>query len=438
MKRITIFFVIAFFSIPYFASSQNAAGKNFLDNWSLNLNGGASLFWGDLKQYKIYPVTNNENEWNVAYGFVLTKKISSIFEVRGQFIKGNLTGTRRPSGVYFDAQFNSYNINATLNFSNLFYGNNPCRKLNIYGIAGLGLFDFRAVKKTLGSNAYITSRGYSSNGTVKEDMQTETTIPLGLGIKYKLDSRFELNFENIWTVVNSDDVDMTRGGVTYDIISYSSVGLTYKFNFRNNPSVFADCGDNVSSRTKKGSLGDAGNFDNAVSNSEKDSLNAKMKLMEDRINKQDSKIKELENKANTPPAEINMEALKTSIYNSILDTLKRNPTTIISAGYLQFSIFFDVNKYDIKADEMKKVASIAEHMKSDKSLKLKVVGNADQSGSDIFNKNLSNKRAEQVYNTLINKFGIEKTRLSFEGKGKDDPFSKEHISVNRRVDFIKQ
>ncbi|MFZ4412058.1 MAG: OmpA family protein [Bacteroidales bacterium] len=438
MKRITIFFAIAFLSIPYFALSQDASSKKFLDNWSVNLNGGASLFWGDLKQYKIFPVTNFENEWNVAYGLVLTKKLNSIFELRGQFIKGNLTGTRRPLGVYFDAQFNSYNINATLNFGNLFYGDNPCRKLNIYGIAGIGLFDFRAVKKTLGSNTYITSRGYSANGTVKEKMQTETTIPLGIGFKYKLDSRFEINFENIWTVVNSDDVDMSRGGVTYDIISYSSLGLTYKFNFRNNPAVFADCGDNVSSKAKKGSLGDAGNFDKAVSNAEKDSLNAKLKMLEERINNQDSKIKELENKANTPPAEINMEALKASIYNSILDTLKRYPTTVISAGYLQFSIFFDVNKYDIKADEMKKVASIAERMKSDKSLKLKVVGNADQSGSDIFNKNLSNKRAEQVYNTLINKFGIEKTRLSFEGKGKDDPFSKEHISVNRRVDFIKQ
>jgi outer membrane protein OmpA-like peptidoglycan-associated protein len=136
---------------------------------------------------------------------------------------------------------------------------------------------------------------------------------------------------------------------------------------------------------------------------------------------------------------INIEALKRDIYKSILDTLRKtNPTTIISAGYLQFSIFFDVNKFNIKEEEMKKVASIAEYMKNDKSLRIKVVGNADQSGSDEYNDYLSKKRAEEVYNTLINKYSIENNRLSLDSKGKRDPFSKEHFSVNRRVDFIKE
>lgn len=87
---------------------------------------------------------------------------------------------------------------------------------------------------------------------------------------------------------------------------------------------------------------------------------------------------------------------------------------------------------------MKKVASIAEYMKNDKSLRIKVVGNADQSGSDEYNDYLSKKRAEEVYNTLINKYSIENNRLSLDSKGKRDPFSKEHFSVNRRVDFIKE
>ncbi|MFZ4741563.1 MAG: OmpA family protein [Bacteroidales bacterium] len=454
MKKLIVLFVIAFLSLPYLASSQEVGGKKILDNWSINVNGGASLFWGDIRQYKFYPVTNYTNEWNAAFGFILTKKLSSVFELRGQFIKGNLSGTRRPSKYYFKAQFNEYNMNVTMNFSRLFLGDDPCRRLNFYGMAGLGFVDFRSVKRQLGTDNYLASRGYSANGTVEEKMQTESVATLGFGVKYKLDSRFEINLENIWTVANSDLIDAAKGGFKYDILSYTSIGLTYKFNFRNNPSVFADCGDLVNSRTKKGSLGNAGYYNDDATKAEKDSLNAKLKRLEDKLNNQDSKIKDqdtkikdLENKISTTPlpvtpvtpAEINIEKLKRDIYNSILDTLKRNQTTtIVNSGYMQFSIFFDVNAYNIKNDQLTKIASIAEYMKTDKELKLKIVGNADQTGSVEYNNYLSKKRAEQVYSTLINKYGIDKARLSFEGKGKADIFSKEYKLINRRVDFIRE
>lgn len=450
MRKLILLTVIVVLGLNYTAQSQNAEKGKILDNWSINLNAGASLFWGDVRQYKIYPVSTNENERNAAFGLILSKKLNSTFEIRGQFIRGNISGTKRSIKKYFEGQFNEYNINATINFSNLIYGNDPCRKFNIYGIGGIGFIDFRSVKKELGTHKFVASRGYSANGTVKEKMQTETVIPFGFGAKYKLDSRFELNFENIWTVANTDVIDVTEGDFKYDILTYTSLGLTYKFNLRKNPEVFAECGDYTSSRAKRGSLGDAGYFDDG-SKAEKDSLKAKLKDLEDRMNNQDSKVKGLENKIKelenapkpstvvSPEGNLNVEALKRDIYKSILDTLRRsNPTTIISSGYMQFSVFFDVNKFNIKDEEMKKVASIAEHMKNDKALKIKVVGNADQSGSDVYNDYLSKKRAEEVYNTLINKYNIEKSRLSLDSKGKRDPFSKEHFSVNRRVDFIKE
>ncbi len=448
MRKLILLIVIIVLGFSFNAKSQNADKGKILDNWSINLNAGASLFWGDLRQYQIYPVASYESERNGAFGVIISKKLNSAFEIRGQFIKGNLSGTKRAQKRYFEAQFNEYNINATISFSNLIYGSNPCRKFNFYGIGGIGFVDFRSVKKELGSNKFIASRGYSSNGTVKEKMQTETIIPFGFGAKYKLDSRFELNFENIWTMANTDLIDVTKGDYKYDILTYTSLGLTYKFNLRKNPEVFADCGDYTSSRAKRGSLGESGYFDDG-SKAEKDSLNARLKALEDKMNNQDSKVKDLENKLKelqnapkstiiSPEGNLNVEALKRDIYKSILDTLRKSPATIASSGYLQLSIFFDVNKFNIKDDEMKKVASVAENMKNDKSLRIKVVGNADQSGSDVYNDYLSKKRAEEVFNTLINKYNVDKSRLSIDSKGKREPFSKEHFSVNRRVDFIKE
>lgn len=438
MRKIILLFAIVFFGLHFNAKSQNAESGKILDNWSINVNGGLSLFWGDLRQYNYYPVSTFENERNAGFGIILTKRLNSIFELRGQLIKGNLSGTKRNISRYFEAQFTEYNINATINFSRLIYGDEPCRKLNLYGIGGIGFLDFRTVKRGLGSNNYVASRGYSANGTEKEKMTTETTIPFGFGAKFRLDSRFELNFENIWSITNSDLVDVTRGGYEYDISTYTSLGLTYKFNLRKNPSVYADCSDYMSKKAKKGSLGESGYYDDAATKAEKDSLAAKLKEVNDRLNRQDSLIKELEKKANTVPTEVNIEQLKRDIYKSILDTLKNSPTTIIGSGYLQFSVFFDVNKYNITIEELKKVAAIAELMKNEKGLNLKITGNADQSGSDVYNDYLSKKRAEEVYNTLVNKYGVEKNRLSIDSKGKRDPFSQKYFSVNRRVDFIKK
>ena len=69
MKKLIVLCAIIFLSLPYFASSQEVGGKKLLDNWSINVNGGASLFWGDLRQYKIYPVASYENERKCCFRF---------------------------------------------------------------------------------------------------------------------------------------------------------------------------------------------------------------------------------------------------------------------------------------------------------------------------------------------------------------------------------
>lgn len=430
------------------SQSQDAEKGKIFDNWSINASGGLSLFWGDLRQFKFYPVDKYENERNFAYSFTLSKKLSNTFELRGQFIKGEMSGTKRYLKRYFKGEFNEYYLGGTLSFMNLIYGYEPCRRIDIYGIGGIGFIDFRSVKRVLGSDKFIESTGYSNKGSVKEKMQTETVVPVGLGIKYKIDQRFELNIESIWTIANSDRLDLSEGDFKYDILTYTSIGLTYKFNLRNNPSALADCGDFTSSKTKKGTLGESKVYDDAASKAEKEAINNKLKELENKVNSQENKVKDLENKVKelenqnkAKPTDVNIEALKRDIYKSILDTLQRTSSTgrtIIGTNYLQLSIFFDVNKFNIKDEEMVKVASVAEMMKNEKNINLKIVGNTDQSGSIEYNNYLSKKRAENVYNTLINKYGIDKARLSYEGKGKSEPFSKDKYEVNRRVDFIKQ
>jgi len=452
-KIVLLFLMLGIFATSKSYSQDSEKGKIF-DNWTINASGGLSLFWGDMKQYKFYPVNRYENERNFAFSLTLSKKLSNTFELRGQFIKGEMSGTKRYIKRYFKGEFNEYYIGGTLSFLNLVYGYEPCRRIDIYGVGGIGFIDFRSVKRVLGSNTFVSSTGYSNNGTVEEKMQTETVIPIGFGIKYKIDQRFEVNLENLWTIANSDQLDLTEGKFKYDILTYTSLGITYRFNLRNNPAALAECGDFTSSRAKRGTLGESKVYDDDATKAEKEALNNKLKELENKLNNQESKVKELENKLNNQenkvkelenqskakPTDVNIEALKRDIYKSILDTLQRTASTgktIIGTNYLQLSIFFDVNKFNIKEEEMIKVSSVAELMKKDKNINIKIVGNTDQSGSVEYNNYLSKKRAETVYNALINKYGIEKARLSFEGRGKSEPFSQDKYEINRRVDFIK-
>ncbi len=434
MRKIALFFIIAFLSIPYFVSSQETGKSKFLDNWSINVNGGASIFWGDIRQYKFYPVYHFENERKVSYGIILSKQLSPTFELRGQLINGELAGTNRGTTQrYFEADIFEYNINTTINFSQLFLGSNPDRKLNIYGVLGIGFLDFRTVKKVLGTNTFDYSRGYSEDGAISEKMQTETVIPLGFGFKYQISKHFEVNLENTFNVPNTDLLDATTGDFKYDFFTYTSLGLTYKFNLRGG-----------SKGTKTGVLNNKATYKDDSKTS--DEVNQRMKDLEDKINSQYERVKDLEDQVNkleeeakNRPPEINIEEIKREVYKSILDTLQRTGVkTIVSDNYLQFSVFFDVNKYTISEEEESKVASIAELIKKEKELKLRIVGHCDQSGSVKYNNYLSKKRAEAITNMLIKKFGTDKSRFTVDHKGESEPFSEKHYSVNRRVDFIKK
>ena len=67
---------------------------------------------------------------------------------------------------------------------------------------------------------------------------------------------------------------------------------------------------------------------------------------------------------------------------------------------------------------------------------MELIGHADKTGGKAYNELLSKKRAQAVYDLLVNKYGIDGTRLIVKGVGINDPVSNDVLSFNRRVDFI--
>lgn len=104
-------------------------------------------------------------------------------------------------------------------------------------------------------------------------------------------------------------------------------------------------------------------------------------------------------------------------------------------------ILFDVNSDIIKPESYGTLKEIANVLKENSSVKVKIVGHTDSDGDDASNLDLSKRRAASVKNTLNSEFGIDSSRMETDGKGESQPVtdnnSQEGKANNRRVELIK-
>ena len=115
---------------------------------------------------------------------------------------------------------------------------------------------------------------------------------------------------------------------------------------------------------------------------------------------------------------------------------------LITEGKLiSYGITFDVNSDKIKSESFATIKEIAQVLKDNPTVKIKVIGHTDSDGDDKSNLDLSKRRAESVKNSLVKDFSIDETRIETDGKGESDPIAKNDSSINkaknRRVEFIK-
>lgn len=104
-------------------------------------------------------------------------------------------------------------------------------------------------------------------------------------------------------------------------------------------------------------------------------------------------------------------------------------------------IKFDTGSDKIKPESFSVLKEIAEVLKENSTVNIKIVGHTDSDGDDKANQILSEKRALSVKNSLSNEFGIASSRMQTEGKGEyqptDNNTSPSGKANNRRVEFIK-
>ncbi len=101
-------------------------------------------------------------------------------------------------------------------------------------------------------------------------------------------------------------------------------------------------------------------------------------------------------------------------------------------------IFFDYDKYDIRADAQTTLAHDAAYLLSHPNAKILIGGYCDERGSNEYNLALGQNRAESARKNLV-EAGVAASRIRVISYGKEKPFCTEHTEacwqLNRRDGF---
>jgi OOP family OmpA-OmpF porin len=164
-------------------------------------------------------------------------------------------------------------------------------------------------------------------------------------------------------------------------------------------------------------------------------LDSRIAALEEQIQKSRAedakKVQDGDDKLNTRVDELDGKVDDLGKNQGDIDVMEQ----LINEGYV--NIFFDFNSSKIDKGAANAINVLRTYMKKNSGVNVNLVGYADEKGPEDYNKKLSTKRAEAVADVLV-KAGIEKSRLSTEGRGEDtsvDEGSSNARQLARRVTF---
>ncbi len=121
------------------------------------------------------------------------------------------------------------------------------------------------------------------------------------------------------------------------------------------------------------------------------------------------------------------------------DTAKANIEDVrVGEKIVLNNIFYDFDRATLRPESVEELNRLVKLMKDIPTLKIEISSHTDNVGSDEYNMELSEARAESVVTYLI-KSGIHKDRLVAKGYGETDPIATnttdEGRQMNRRTEF---
>jgi OOP family OmpA-OmpF porin len=129
------------------------------------------------------------------------------------------------------------------------------------------------------------------------------------------------------------------------------------------------------------------------------------------------------------------EGISKGIENVEYDRLIQNP-------HVSVPIQFDSGADTIKSSSYRILRELGEVLRQElPDITICIAGHTDNVGSDLYNLELSKRRAQEVQKFLMELFDIDPNRLILQGFGEREPFTSNKTAAgraqNRRVEFVR-
>ncbi len=112
----------------------------------------------------------------------------------------------------------------------------------------------------------------------------------------------------------------------------------------------------------------------------------------------------------------------------------------VCGGLPTYELAFEVTSDKLVGKDWPLLKSVADLLKEDSAIKIKILGHTDSTGDAEKNKDLSQGRAESVRKALVDKYGADATHISVKGWGAEQPLStndtEDGRALNRRVEIV--
>lgn len=415
----------------------------------------------------------------LGYGLHVTKFLSHSFALKGQFLRGGLTGeggngANEKYSYQTDIDY-EFSLNALFQFGNIaFLKRDP--NLSIYGSLGVGLINFTPTVMKDGfegeNNYYVQDNLLDT--TVDYSNSSEAVFPFSLGIKYRVAKAVSLNLEYSLHVMNNDKLDgWYRLLSENDNFSYVNLGVSVHLGSQDevaewvNPmqSIYTDIYDmkdridlltddtdqdgvaDMFDREPNTPLGAKVYGDGTSVDADGDGVpdvldvqpftakGAKVDAQGREIDTDGDGIGDFEDlEPGTPKGTlVNVQGIAIPTPNNNRNQKGGVSTVSMGGGYIP-SIFFDFNSTAIDPKYDPSMASIAMILKNNPDLKLEIIGHTDTKASADYNNKLGLRRAESVKKELVEEYSIDPSRLTTKTSGKEATIARKG-SMNRRVEF---
>ncbi|MBN2745444.1 MAG: SPOR domain-containing protein [Bacteroidales bacterium] len=223
--RLLLFAVIQWILVGLASAQDN----NKLEQrpWSFNANFGQTLFWGDGNNEITNPFSayfqNDKSAFG--YGLIVQKNFNSWLGIDFQYLGGQLKGTRytwsddAAANLYFKTAMHQFGLNLDIDVFDIFMEPTNPRLFNFY-IRGGGAYNlYNAVEYDL-----------LTNKEVKKANSGAIVVDGGWGIRFDLNKKVGITFENIFVYSFDDflDAHSTQYSQANDLFAYTSLGVTYR------------------------------------------------------------------------------------------------------------------------------------------------------------------------------------------------------------------